>query len=190
MAMGAAASCLRDVNLSSNILSLVICSVRRLALTCCRFKDKNWKSTQDKRAQLGMIAAASKRTACHLRLCISSLVHLIWINEFIFNSAIWLKSKVEISFLRSFLFKLSRLAFENKSLWVWSPFKTVGISPKLSKNIWERYSATFVSLCSVLNCHGKLLYRVFFLTGPASKSSKCWEWQNPYQKSESGPIQQ
>ena len=26
-----------------------------------------------------------------------------------------------------------------------------------------------------------------FLTGPAQKSSKCWGWQNSYQKSESGP---
>ena len=38
--------------------------------------------------------------------------------------------------------------------------------------------------------HTDKCYRVFFLTGPAPKSSKCWEWQNPYQKSESGPIQQ
>ena len=30
-----------------------------------------------------------------------------------------------------------------------------------------------------------VLQGVFF-TGPAPKSSKCWEWQNPYQKSESG----
>ena len=29
-----------------------------------------------------------------------------------------------------------------------------------------------------------------FLTGPAPKSSKCWGWQNPNQKSESGPIKQ
>ena len=28
-----------------------------------------------------------------------------------------------------------------------------------------------------------------FLTGSAPKSSKCWGWQNPNQKSESGPIQ-
>ena len=33
------------------------------------------------------------------------------------------------------------------------------------------------------------LYRVIFLTGSAPKSSKCWGWQNPNQKSESGPIQ-
>ena len=33
-------------------------------------------------------------------------------------------------------------------------------------------------------------YRVIFLTGFAPKSSKCWEWQNPYQKSKSEPIQQ
>ena len=33
-------------------------------------------------------------------------------------------------------------------------------------------------------------YRVIFLTGSALKSSKCWGWRNPYQKSESGPLQQ
>ena len=33
-------------------------------------------------------------------------------------------------------------------------------------------------------------YRVSFLTGHTPKSSKYCGWQNPYQKSESGPIQQ
>ena len=33
-------------------------------------------------------------------------------------------------------------------------------------------------------------YRVVFLTGPAPKSSKCWGWQIPYQKSESGAMWQ
>ena len=36
----------------------------------------------------------------------------------------------------------------------------------------------------------KWTHRVIFLTGSAPKNSKCWEWQNPYQKSKSEPIQQ
>ena len=81
-------------------------------------------------------------------------------------------------------------------VWVWTSLGALNCWNQGHTNTlhstWMRMILHQIETIAILGADVRFgnIQGVFLLTGPAPKSSKCWGWQNPYQKSESGPIQQ